>query len=486
MFFKNLLKTKKFKKTNFLFNAFENFLSEEKTQTNLCYNLFVEDGTLVNGFGFSNLVLPTSDGAELVRTINTGDYAKCDLWHFPCFDKATGVRQDKIFCSTECGNLVYFDIFALAKTAVFLETNYSSLPSAVSYTSGEVDKMLFSGSGKLTSFSVGSFSTTEAVLPQFVDLAWGYGRLFGVVEGKRDEIMFSDNLDPAVWTENENKIVFTDTFGSANKLIVFNDDLYVFRDYGITRISEFGVAKDIELFNLYSSKSKIYGKSVVRCGDKILFLARNGLYSFNGSKVQKILPKLTKYLARFDNKNAVGAFDGQNYLLALRLNFFDDKVVGCEEYEGGFTNNAILVYNIFEGTANLVRGVDVRSLLKVSTGCLDKVFATFYGEHKSKIAVLDLSGCVFDKALLKFWQSKNFDFGAIDKIKNVRQVFVHSNNNCITSLKTDSEAQSFVVVGKKEYQKIRTFTKGKQISVEISATESAKILPPKIVVEEEK
>lgn len=486
MFFKNLLKTKKYKKTNFLFDEFKSFLDEDNKQTEASYNFFIENGKLVNGLGFCDVTLPVEDGAEMVRTIDMGPWTKCDLWHFPYFDKETGTRNDKVFCSTECGNLVYFDILGYDLTTVFLEQNYSTNPTGIAFAADGVDKMLFSGGGKLTSFQAKEFASVEAVLPQFIDLKWAYDKLFGIVDGKRDEILFSENLDPSKWTTSENKIVLNDELGSANKLMFFNGDLFVFRDYGITRISEFGVAKDIELFNVYSTKSKIYGKSVSRCGDKILFLARNGVYSFNGSKVQKLLPKLAKYLARFDNKNAVSTFDGQNYLLALRLNFFDDRKVGCEDFEAGFTNNAVIVYNIFDGAVNVVRGVDIRCLLKVSSGAVEKVFATFYGEYKTKIAMLDLSSSVFGKSLEKLWQSKSFDFGALDKVKNVRQIFVSSENNSIIGLKTDLESQSFVVVGKTDYQKIRTFVKGEKFCAQILATEEAKILPPKLVFEEEK
>ena len=94
MFFKNLLKTKKYKKTNFLFDDFKNFLADDNKQTNLCYNFFVEDNALVNGLGFQNVTLPIGEGAETVRTIEMGSLVKCDLWHFPCFDKETNIRQD--------------------------------------------------------------------------------------------------------------------------------------------------------------------------------------------------------------------------------------------------------------------------------------------------------------------------------------------------------------------------------------------------------
>ncbi|MBR5226927.1 MAG: hypothetical protein IKV69_02500 [Clostridia bacterium] len=486
MFFKNLLKTKKYKKTNFLFDDYKNFLVDDNKETKLCYNFFVEDDALTSGLGFQNITLPIAEGSQTERTLDQVSKVKCDLWHFPCYDKATNTRQDKVFCSTECGNLLYFDIFALSRTPVILETNFDVLPSGVTYTKDDVDKMLFSASGKLTSFQVGEFASVEAILPQFVDLVWAYDRLFGVVEGKRDEILFSNILDPTMWTLDEEKIVLNDNQGSANKLVYFNDDLFVFRDYGITRISEFGVAKDIELFNVYSSKSKIYGKTVVHCGNKILFLARNGLYSFNGSKVQKILPMLTKYLGRFNNKNACGVFDGQNYLLACKLNFFDDKLIGCEDYEEGFTNNAVIVYNVFDESVNVVRGVDIRSMLKVNSQGVEKVFVTFFGEHKTKIAMLDCSGKIFDKSLPKCWQSKKFDFGALDKTKNVREIFVRAYSDCIVSVQTDIEVESYVVVGKNDVQRIKTFVRGKEIAVEVLAEDTSKILPLKLVVEEEK
>ena len=222
----------------------------------------------------------------------------------------------------------------------------------------------------------------------------------------------------------------------------------------------------------------------MRCGEEILFFARDGLYTFNGATAKQILPLLSGYLEGVSNEYAVACFDGENYYLACRLNFNDSQIVGAENNEDGFKNNALVVLNVQTETAHIMRGMDIRSLVAVSAENLCKVFATFYGEHNEKIGMLDKTGAMFGQNLPKVWKSKMHDFGVPEQIKNLRKIVFDAPKDCILTVKTDLEEQSFVVVGKQGLQEISTFIKGRKFRLEFSAENNAEIYSARVIYEE--
>lgn len=487
MFLKNILKTKKVLKKSHTFEAFKSQISGKNllgNETRVCYNFITKRGGLQTGYGFSSPVLSVGDDSGLMREIFIGSGEKCDLWHFRCFNTATNARIDKVFFSYADFSLGYFDLFGYSQNATALETSFDSLPTGINFTVDDQDVILFSTDGSLVTFAVGTSAMKTAVLPKFVDLCSAHGRLFGVVAGKQNKILFSETLDPSLWTAEESAITLDEFQGACNKLIYFEDDIFAFRDYGITKISEYGTAREFVMYDVFSTKSKIYGKSVVRCGEEILFLARDGLYTFNGGTAKQILPLFSSYLEGVCNENAVACFDGENYYLACRLNFRDFQTVGAENYEGGYTNNALVVLNVQSGDAHIMRGMDIRSMVSANAGDVCNVFATFYGQHKEKIGMLDLSGAMFGAHLPKVWKSKMNNFGTPEKIKNFRKIVFDAPKDCILTVKTDLEQQSFVVVGQENLQEISTFVRGRKLWLEFSAEADAEIYPAKVCYEE--
>ena len=68
---------------------------------------------------------------------------------------------------------------------------------------------------------------------------------------------------------------------------------------------------------------------------------------------------------KFENANAVSASLGDNYYLSLRLDFNDENKILCENE--GFVNNALIIVNTLDLTCEIVRGVDIKSLLPIKT-----------------------------------------------------------------------------------------------------------------------
>ncbi|MBO5310317.1 MAG: hypothetical protein J6A98_03880 [Clostridia bacterium] len=487
MFLKNILKTKKVAKKFHRFASYKSAIvgkNLKENDTRVCYNFITKRGGLHTGYGFSNLVLPVEEGSATTREVFVGNAEKCELWHFHAYSSTNGTHIDKVFFTMVDGNLGYFDVFGYNQNAVSLETEFSSPPAGICFTADDEDAILFSTDTGLMRFALGKTSTQTAVLPRFVDLCSAHGRLFGVVSGRQNKILFSKILDPSLWTAEEDSILLDELQGPCNKLIYFEDEIFAFRDYGVTKISEYGIAREFVLYDVFATKSKIFGKTVVRCGEEVLFLASDGLYTFNGATAKQILPLLSGYLDGVTNENSVACFDGENYYLACRLNFNDTQTVGAEGYEGGFKNNALVVFNVQTENAHIMRGMDIRSLLAVNAGNVCKVFATFFGEHAAKIGLLDMSGAIFGQNLPKVWKSKMESFGTPEKIKNFKQVVFDAPKDCILTIKTDLEQQSFVVVGGDCLQQISTFMRGKKFRLEFFAEAQAEIYPAKVVYEE--
>ena len=484
MFFKNLLKTKSLIKKTKAFKFNGEFSEVDNYDTKTCYNFIVKNGALETGYGFSEPVMPVSVGSSMFREVFVGDDVKCDLWHHSYYDELAGERKDKLFWSLESGDIGYLDIIGYSQVAVKMTAGFTSLPTAVSCVVDDKDCIMFSTSGELIKFTHGEFAQTEALLPKLVDLCLAYEKLWGIVEGKQNKILYSENLDFTNWTEQENNIVLDDEQGACNKLVFFEDELYVFRDYGITKISEYGTSRDFELFSRYSTKSRIYGKTVVRCGEKIVFLTQNGLYSFNGSSVKKIFKRFDDKVFGVDNKNAVAVTDGKKYILACRGKV-DNITVGCEREESGYINNLLVIFDLESETSNVVRGVDVRSMAFVSCEGFSGLFTTFYGKFANKIGLLNTSGKIFNDDLPKVWKSKFTACGDMEKQKNVRSVFLTAYTDCVLTVETDLQEQGFVVKGGEGVKEIKTFIKGNFVSLKIEASGNSKIYSPKIVYEEE-
>lgn len=79
-------------------------------------------------------------------------------------------------------------------------------------------------------------------------------------------------------------------------MTVYDDELYLFREQGIDKfIMDYDVLNHKAYPVPYGGKEIVQG-SIVHCGDKVLFLAGDGMYSLDGSSVQLVDTELVKKL----------------------------------------------------------------------------------------------------------------------------------------------------------------------------------------------
>lgn len=210
----------------------------------------------------------------------------------------------------------------------------SGSPDAVNYNYKSNDVLLVS------SCDDGLFIVNDHVVsycsnaPKFSSIAVHNERVFGTVSGVNNQVWFSDDFDPSNWKVSPTEggyINFADDLGSAIKVVSFLNYLYVFRDYGILRLTAYGDQNDFIMKKVFTDTGRIYKDSIVLCGDKIMFCAEDGVYAFDGYdavRVGKEFPIIS------DKRFVCGGYLENKYYLGCRLDEIESE-----------NNNAVVVFD---------------------------------------------------------------------------------------------------------------------------------------------
>lgn len=185
--------------------------------------------------------------------------------------------------------------------------------------------------------------------------------------------------------------------GKAGKVISFKDNMYVIREFGITKITRAG--DNFYATEEYRSNTKIHTNTVSICGDNMLFMTNNGLYYFTGFKVTR--PSIDFIDAfSFNYNGAVAKALADKYYLALNVDFDDDF-----EDVAGAINNALLIIDTNDFSYQVIRGVDVATMLPLITESFEKMLFTFNTGPVDKIGEISSNAALMDLPLLKYWAS---------------------------------------------------------------------------------
>ncbi len=316
--------------------------------------------------------------------------------------------------------------------------SFNNPPITLSFKLNDVDAIILTDKEQMVVWETGYSPYNVENAPIITSMCMNEGVLFCTIQEPAFKIWYATDLNfenLVNMSKNSGYISLNDDLGYARKVITFNEDVYVFRDYGISKINQ--VKTEMSVSQVYLSNTKIYTDTVNVCGNVVLFMTNDGLYSFNGVKVSKISIDLSKY--SMDNKHAVASSLSNKYFLALKLNFNDEKRIICENLN--CVNNAILIVDTIDFSYQIIRGVDVRSLLPVKTDNFEKMLLTFNVENNNKLGEIVQSSVCFNENLPKFWSCDNVnsDF----KTKLFTKLSVYADENVKFNLKYDNKQISF-------------------------------------------
>lgn len=289
--------------------------------------------------------------------------------------------------------------------------------------------------------------------PKAVDAALFFERVFAA-EG--DKLCFSQELDCTNWDEAINSggyLRLDDDFGEILRVLPFDGKLFVFGKNKIARVTASAGQPEFFVEKIFAAHGDIFARTVAVCGDKILFLASDGLHSFDGEKTQKLFASLDRM---FCGGEPVAVTFGAKYYLACKMDFADGRKILCER--GEFVNNAVLELS---DKVRVCRGADVSSFAEAE----GKLFFA----SKGKVGFVCDSGKFFDMPLPKVWQSGEGDFGT-PHIKTLGRLFVKTATDLCVVVVADGQKHRFFVEGKKEPQQIKLGVSGTRFSVSLETS----------------
>lgn len=465
----------------------ENLLSTKKAK--LYYNYDIKSGALKTGLGFEKLTLPeTSSPNAAEREIELPEDVAFDgVWHFKYYSQTDDQKDHFLVYYGKDGNVYWCKLVSVFSESFLVDENltFPTRPNALQYRLDNEDVMIFTEpTSNMMVWPPERDAYVVEGAPKVVSMCLHYERLFAIVEGERVQLRFSDDLDPTNWETSATQggyIELLDERGPMNKVLSFGDYLYVFRDFGISRIMAFGDQQEFSVSGVHTSSGKIYEGSVTVCGNQILYLSKNGIHTFDGVSVSKLSLNIDSLFEGVTNENCCGAYLDNKYYLACRLNFGDGQSVGCES--STHTNNALIELDLNSGNLNIVRGVDVVSMTAVSEGYISKLICCFGGDNCNKIGQLCHNGKVFETPLEKAWISPQSDFGFADKKKIVKKISLVTKTPMKVKIKTEKCARTFEFCASSMPQTRRPNVVGKQIEISfLTDSQQADISKPEIIV----
>lgn len=297
-----------------------------------------------------------------------------------------------------------------------LGLTFKATPMALNYRLNGKDVIIISSS-KDCMVVWDSVNPPEMILdaPKPKSMVIHYERLFSVsAGGDETEIKFSDDLDPTNWSESvadAGFISLVDERGKLLKLVSFNDYLYVFREHGISRVyANTALTTSFYVNHLFVSGGRVLENTIMLAGDRVIFLATDGFYYFDGGDTRKILTNIFDKI-RFTGKECAGFFNGK-YYLACNFNFGD-------EFDG--KNNCVIAVRVSDLSVEILRFGEVADFATITTDTETKLLVLTTNPDK---AVIDISSTKNASPMVLNGEFKSvlYDFDNIDEVKTIRYI----------------------------------------------------------------
>ncbi len=440
-------------------------LSEAKN----CYNFDFSGGMLKGCFPFEACF-----GAILAESGLSEEFTDSEkvleggaIFYYKKFDFDQQKDASKLILVTPKLNTFYLNLTDNTQNFVSLGVQFTSLPSAINYRLDSEDVIIFSSptDNMVLWNGVGE---AEIVIdaPKITSMCLHSERLFATTDDGSNTVWFSDDLDPTNWSislVDAGFIQLADERGKPIKVVSFNGYVYIFRDKGISRLTASGAQEEFYLSHLFVSSGKIYEKTICLCGDKIIFLASDGIYSFNGSETTKILGDLSDLVKPAENSTAV-FFDGKYYLSA-HIDFEDSAFEDSER-----DVNALFILDAESREYSIQRGISVSSMVVADEEREHKLYFLndFMAEsEENRFAVLNKKQLI---SPLSKYKTGLYDFGEPSKKKTVRKVIVCKAGEGELEVKVFSEqGKAELVKIVEDFSSQPILFSGKAIGFEVTA-----------------
>ena len=379
----------------------------------MCKNFRFESGALTGGYGLE------SDLFYEGRRI-------WSVWDFVRYDfTADRYVTIKMLCDA-AGRVMYYDnMWRVLGGVVF-----TSPPRALVYRLYGTDTVIMtSDTDEMVVWSGTGAAQRITGSPLITSFAMHYERMFATTVGEQNKVYFSDDLDPTNWNETLTEggyIQLLDERGKLLKVVDFLNYVYIFREYGVSRLVAYADQQEFYVVNLYVAGGKVYAGSVAQTGSGVMLLGSDGLYSFDGYDMTRRLKNI-----EFDaSPDASAVYADGRYYLAARVKGFSPSA--------GTANNALVVYDTASGGYS-VSEISAARLMRSG----DSVYAATYANELGRVVP---SGMVFGDPLESVWESGYGDFGTPAR-KTLKEITLTSARSAILTVIADGKEYTYIVAG---------------------------------------
>ena len=436
------------------------------------YNFAYEDGALTGGLGI--------DAAR--GFFAAGEDARWECPHLPegvyvsgmfvYQRRSMGQYDDRLVVHTTKGELYYIGIFKFQDVWHKIEDcTINGTATAISYNYDGKDVLLISSPE--SPLCIIDDATVKQVTnaPRLSSLAVHYERVYGTYNGTRNEVWFSDDFNPENWnvsSEEGGYITFADECGECLAVVSFLNYLYIFRERGIFRLTAYGDQQEFSLKKLFIGAGYIYKNTIALCGDRIMFLADDGMHVFDGYDVSDAVPELPELMFK---RYCRGAYHDNHYYLACFS-------LIPELSPSGMRNDLLVRYDLRDGSMEMLAGYDVVVLGVCNVHhASDLLIATADNVYGNRIGSLSDSGKVYGTPTRKVYKSPYGDLGS-GGFKTVRSIDVTTESDVDIIVVTDGKRHTFRVKGSGLPQTVFVGKSGRKIAIELHSEQAeCKISP---------
>ncbi len=442
--------------------------------TQKAYNVTFGDGTLRGeiGIGKANAYYPGGALSRSFPDLPQGVTIK-DVALYRRVDEMTG-GDDRIVILSGDKSLYYCKLYT-GNSWVKIDgvTVAGAVPSTANYNYNGKDVLLIASEEDRLMILDGDSVTDVENAPRLDTLAVHKERVYGAVNGNGGEVWFSDDFNPANWNASLQEggfIKFADEDGDVIRLVSFLDYLYIFRERGIYRLTAYADQTEFSLKRLFTNTGRIYKRTIAPCGDRILFYADDGLYSFDGYSAQRIAENMPKLSG---NEFMAAAFCSGFYYLSGYAADPEMNLPFC-------INNCIVRYGVKDKSIAVVGPIDAARLVPVCLHAAADVFIADRKEQNNFLLKITKDGKFLGTGTVKTYKSPVNDLGT-DGCKTVRQVTLTCSSPVTITVITDGERTTAEFGASKYPQTAFIGKSGRKVGFELRCSAVALKASPAVV-----
>ena len=406
----------------------------------LSYNFDYSNGALKDGVGLKSAKFPTK------QTLNVEQGVE-GVYYFKRYNSGY-IDQLILYCKDK--NMYSYDIYNGGELKKIENLTFATKPKGITYKYDDTDVYIFSTEQEGTFLYDGENAYKVDSLPPFSDMCIHNERLFVISSGDKTRLYFSDDFNPFnfnVALDQGGYIDFTDSRGGLNKIVSSMGYLYIFRSYGISRLSSFYAQENFSVYHIFSSFGKICSDSVTPCDRGIIFLAE-GLYMVKANgEIKRVLSEFDELFIGVENQGAKGLYYNGQFYLKCNINL------------KGQIQQALVVYDVNRNQGYISKNFSVLDFCSI-TGESFSLPVIVAGNGKT-IYTFSKDASINNVPVTKVWETPFTDLN-ISKEKVLKRIEINSVNQLKFTVETNSSKKSFILNPTNGYASLNVAVRGRE------------------------